>query len=745
VIARRALTNGDFEQAIQNYKGALAVGLDAASEAEALLGLAQSYLAAGQSAAAIQTFHNFRVRYPTDPRLPLAWYGEGQAYETLNRWSEAQEAYTSSLKAGAVITPYIYARLGDANRQLGQTAAISFYKAALQGHLDLKLAFSLMERIAEMYLDQGNYMEAVAWYDRILEQAVQDDYRAKIEYLAAEALAAAGLKDEAWARHRIIISRYPRSAYAHPALRQLVENNLPVDEFQRGLVDYYAEAYEAAIAALTRYAAQPEHSGDAHYYLGLSYRALGQYEQAQREFDLLLINHPENARLDETRLEKAQTMVRAGDVQAGLEAYRRFVMERPDSPQAPEALLRIAELEEKADRPLEAAAAYLELARQYPSHEQALFSRFAAGFWHYRLGSYATALDIWAPLADTNHLPEIRARALFWLGKAHQAVGDDQAAARAWAEAATLRPTGYYGQRAAELLQTPAQPTSTSTPVVSSQPLFFVADEALEQTMAERWLRTWAKLPEDKNRSHALSSLDPLIADDPEWRWGVALAEYGLADEGITVLDTICKRFWNNPVALYQMALAFRDLRCYRLSILCAERLLALAPPSAQTTAPRFVLRLIYPTYFAELVLNEAKANGLDPLLLFALIRQESLFESQATSWAGAGGLTQVMPTTGTWIAERLPWPGFTTADLYRPLVNIKFGAWYLAAQLRAFDQDLRLATIAYNAGPGRMASWLKLTTDRDLLVEILPLTEPQVYARQVYAFYRQYQALYRK
>ena len=76
------------------------------------------------------------------------------------------------------------------------------------------------------------------------------------------------------------------------------------------------------------------------------------------------------------------------------------------------------------------------------------------------------------------------------------------------------------------------------------------------------------------------------------------------------------------------------------------------------------------------------------PLLFLALIRQESRFDPQAVSYAGATGLTQVMPETGQWIASRLGVEPFSTRLLERPAISVRFGIWYMAQSLELFDRD---------------------------------------------------------
>jgi soluble lytic murein transglycosylase len=195
---------------------------------------------------------------------------------------------------------------------------------------------------------------------------------------------------------------------------------------------------------------------------------------------------------------------------------------------------------------------------------------------------------------------------------------------------------------------------------------------------------------------------------------------------------------------MYALALRFRALGANGLSILCAVRLLDLSPLSLRAAAPRFVLELAYPTAFSDLVQEEAKAKGLDDLLIYAIIRQESLFEQGALSYAGARGLMQVIPSTGEWVAEQVGWPSYQEESLDRPYVSVKFGVYYLASALEYGGGNLMTALVGYNAGPGNARFWRSAAgVDDDLYLETITNSQPQTYLRGVLQQYRIYQRLH--
>lgn len=153
-------------------------------------------------------------------------------------------------------------------------------------------------------------------------------------------------------------------------------------------------------------------------------------------------------------------------------------------------------------------------------------------------------------------------------------------------------------------------------------------------------------------------------------------------------------------------------------------------------------LSLRFPTAFRQAVSYEAAKNSLESDWVFSLIRQESAFTPDAKSPVGALGIMQIMPRTGRAIAKRngIHFKGEKT--LLRPEKNIAMGTLYLAELLDRFDNNMVMATAAYNAGPHRVKQWRPKYNDLpgDIWVETIPFKETRNYVKNILT----YQAIYR-
>ena len=264
----------------------------------------------------------------------------------------------------------------------------------------------------------------------------------------------------------------------------------------------------------------------------------------------------------------------------------------------------------------------------------------------------AAAVEHFGEMAKHATLPDSVTQANYWLGRARQAAGDSEGAEAAFSAAAAYG-TVYYGQLArAEL--------GTGISLRDMPDATTVADAfaARDEVKAVRLLLAAGE------RSKAITLLRSFghdFDDGGELLLAARLAEsLGANDLAIAIADTADRK--GMPLDLVSF------------------------PDSVPTTM------------VAEV----------DHAAIFAVVRQESRFRSDAVSSAGARGLMQLMPGTAKETAEKVGLPyskGRLTSD---PAYNALLGSTYLAAQLDQFGDSLVLAAAAYNAGPGNARKWIK-------------------------------------
>jgi len=159
----------------------------------------------------------------------------------------------------------------------------------------------------------------------------------------------------------------------------------------------------------------------------------------------------------------------------------------------------------------------------------------------------------------------------------------------------------------------------------------------------------------------------------------------------------------------------------------------------------RRLLEVVYPFPYRELVRREAAEWGVDPIMLAALIRQESAFKADIVSHAGAVGLMQVMPATGKDLAKTYGPAPFAEANLTTPEVNLHLGAAFFVEMNGRYGGDLPLVLSAYNAGPTRAARWRRYPelADPARFTERIPFDETRGYVKNVRRNLGLYQILY--
>jgi soluble lytic murein transglycosylase len=743
--ASRSQTNGDYVESILSYFDLLGDEPTAGQARQAHYHLAESYLLGGEYVAAALAWEEFIARYPDDSRLPQATLMAARAYQAANQCDKAIAHYQAYQTYETLLNDRIYEWIGDCHAAGARSEdAIGAYRQALGSTDDLGVQVSLREKIADAYLGLEDHDAAVAEYDEILELAQLEDYRAKIEYLAGQALAAAGQTEAAFERYHRAVDSYPQAEYAYFSLVELVYGGAEVDEFQRGLVDYYAganypDAYGASIRAFDRYltSGTAEKVDQALYYRALAQRAVGQTREALETLELVIAEHPDSEVVVQAWYEKGATLAQAGDNDAAVETYRNLATQFPENARAPEALWEAARIRQEEGAYAEAAGLYEELQREFPGSEDPDAALWYAGLARYRAGEIEKAVGNWQGLVenypDSIYAPKTR----YWLGK----VGAKPEAPDAtgyWEQLVAELPDTYYALRVQQL--NAGEPlTATRMITASVEPPPWDGDQFEAEILP--WLREWTDVP---TGTESLT-LPITVTQGPDLSRGQILLEVGLRGDALDAFERVRSSVANDPLALAALGRFFRERGLYGLAAGCATRLADLWPEGDLHGAPLHLRYMAHPLAYTDLLSAEAQSRDLDPLLLAALVRQESLFEPVAESWVGARGLAQVMPATGEGIARALGVKDFVVEDLYRPSVSIRFGAYYLASQLERFDDQILVALAAYNGGPGNALQWLESGgDDLDLFVEAITAVQSRLYLQGVYEQYLNYEQLYR-
>ncbi len=736
----RAIFEGDYARALQEFELVRSASPDANIRAAALLGIGRAHYESGNCTASIQILTELLNTYPDSYWIANAQFFLGECYRTQQRWSEAAQAYAAYLHLRpGFLDAYVQELRGDALAAAGSFSdAIQAYQAATEAP-QLTDPVNTHIKIAKTYAAMGDHENAIRKLLAIYEATSNDYVKATVNLLAGQSYLAMGLPEQAYARFQDSVDNFPRSYDSHSALVALVENGIPVNELNRGLVDYFAGQYAVAIEAFNRYLKNdPQHDGTAHHYKALSLRAIGDFEAAIAEWDALIADHVGDRFYAAAYDEKAYTLwAHLNQHARAAETLRDFVGANPSDPEAPNMLYEAARIYERNNQLLEAAALWERLMNEYPSAELSYRGLFLAGVSYYRLGNLDQALLVFQRALVLASSGEDQSAALFWIGKTQQAKGDAAAAQSSWEQAAQRDPTGYYSERAREVLN--------GLPPLTAAPQYELNyDLKQERYLAELWLRNHFSLASETD----LAGLGPL-ANDLRIRRGNAFYELGLYSQASAEFEAVRQDVQQDAVNTFRLLNHLLDLGFYRSAILASRQILNLAQLSDVDTftAPDYFNHIRFGTYYKNLIVPVAQSENFHPLFLYAVIRQESMFEGHVRSSAGARGLMQIMPATGQELASELNWPpNFTPSDLYRPVVSITLGARYLARQRDYFGGDLYAALAAYNGGPGNASIWKALSGgDPDLFLEVIRIAETRTYIMQVAEFMNIYRRLYER
>jgi soluble lytic murein transglycosylase len=652
---------------------------------------------------------------PLDPEQSFVeGYGAYRAHDplkTIERMTFAADKYPA-------LADYALFFLASAQRDNGdnQSAAATFRRLSY-GYPRSVFAdeASLQYAEIEFKLGQPGYAQAAAAALIARNPAADVDQRARL--VEARAVLARGDAQGACGRLQTLREMYPQESDDGEA-RTLAYSIVAAHP---GLIDTHSLGYHRREAALLLHegqsamalgqidsalALEPPPSVHAEM-LWLRARALRAYPDREAlALNAYLKYAPHGEKAADALYRLGHLRWRTGDTKAARASFARLVEGFPASDLAPAAMLDIGRAYEDDTQWDPARVEYLRLVRSYPHSTQAADGRFRAPFALYMTGRFGAAAGEFASMKPLAASPSERDGLSYWHARALERGGQSAAATAIYQGLAQSTASNYYPELAARRIDAPpAQLAGAGAPELAYSAVPSVAAGSLAAFHLSR-----------------VATLKALGLTDLEPRELRALADEGPADP--RVRDFVLAELQRTGSWYEAIEVAVR-----------LEKYGSLDPSTTE--------RLRYPRAYWSLIAAAASGDALDPYLVLALMRQESLFNPQARSVSDARGLMQLLPAT----ADRVgPSAGVVQAslNLYDPSLSVRVGTAYLKNLFDMFGGDPFKAVAAYNAGEHAVQQWnAKYPGDDDQWVENIGFRETRDYVKRVIGGLREYRMLY--
>ncbi|HYW18947.1 MAG TPA: transglycosylase SLT domain-containing protein [Nodularia sp. (in: cyanobacteria)] len=608
---------------------------------------------------------------------------------------------------------------------------------------DGEKALTLLQGLEKSYPSLGPYilLKQAQAQDILGESGKASDLRQRVlrDYPEAAGTAKALYMIALPENHDTAIAQFP----SHPLTWEIIYKRLQENPNQpklRLILAKYAYNQAGIVGVLDQLVKQPNLQAEEWEIVGTAYWENNQFAKAGDAY----IKAPPTAR----NLYRAARGIQIGgkEGEKAIATYNQVIQQFPEASETGLALLRLAELARTrkdalpyfdriiANFPEQASTAVVEKAKiyqglndqksaqqtwelllgKYASSDQAAEYRWNKANEQAKAKNYAGAWQWAQPIATNNPNSILAPRAGFWVGKWALTLGKQQEAKAAYEYVLSQFPYSYYAWRSAanlglnvgnfdnvRQLQPEVVPHQRPVPPAGSETfkeLYLLGEDN------DAWLQ-W--------ETEFLNKLQPTVAE--QFTEGLMRLAKGNNLSAISLISRLEDRETPEEQAEYQ-ALS-KEVKYWQAR---------------------------YPFPYRQEIKKWSTERQLNPLLVTALMRQESMFESKIKSVVGATGLMQVMPSTGAWIAPQINLDS-KTINLEDPNENINLGTWYLDFTHRQYNNNSMLAIASYNAGPGNVSKWVRTISkiDPDDFVEEIPFDETKNYVRQVFGNYWNYLRLY--
>ncbi|MDB5105662.1 MAG: Lytic transglycosylase catalytic [Fibrobacteres bacterium] len=592
-------------------------------------------------------------------------------------------------------------------------------------------SYLLNRRIQIFPLTQPNDSARLQFYGKVIQAPVSNSVKVNFLYGLLKLQGFNGSPDGFDMLLKRIVATAP-SDRRLDTLYQMLSPNIPPGwgtwELQDLMLDLEAklgmntQAIARSEAALKLVPGKPEKQALHWSYANLYFKNK-EYQKAIPAFVKFMEKYGETA---DAILQIARCYDRLEDPKKAVIWYDRLLEKFPKADKASEIYwLRAWDLEQQGNYE-EATEFYFRQLADFSANKRGDWANFRIGLCQYKAGNAGAAYQAFRAIRDqvnSNAYPA----GMFWEAKALDSLKDSAGARATLSELTVKYPLNFYGHMARQTLQARGAWADSLEPWRRFAP------------SNPEGIRSWMK----SEMSGYRERLDNEFESD--YLSIGKLLQFRLDTLAILTLRTVPAKVKNNPWYLYTYARMFKNRQLWRESYKLGLQLSYKIAPEKWGTAPKEVLRLIFPRPYEGLVQKFAAKRGLDPAFVYALMRQESGFDRDIKSGAGAIGLMQLMPATGKSVAKKEKWPRFDPFSLIEADVNISLGTAYLRDLKKEYKGNHFWVLANYNAGPEPTKRWQGMGLERplDATIEDISFWETRDYVKKVMGNYWTYRILW--